>query len=661
VSIAGATGAVATLAPLVVWSLPSGAAAPAARGSDSRDPPRETNMTRRTALPLVLLLATACTQDPDAQKKVAVPLQRDGGSMWITENEAVPLVDGIVAKMKEKEKARNLAYWEASISGKKEDFDKVAKLELELRAIFRDKENFKKLKFLVGNTPRIKDDMLIREIKLLYLAHLENQVDPKLQEEIVKKGSEIEQLFNTFRAKVDGKTLTDNDIRDVLATEKKSAKRQAVWEASKEVGKVVAPKLIELAKLRNKAAKSVGFPDYYHFMLEVNEIQPQALQEILDELSTETASEWKKVKASIDTRLAKRWKIKPEAMRPWHYEDVFFQEAPKVVDIHLLDKYYKGKDPRVLIADTYKDLDLDPKDILDRSDLYEKPGKVQHAFCTNIDRMGDVRILANLRPTPYWTATLLHEMGHAVYEKGYDAYGKTQGRELPWLLRQPAHPITTEAVAMFFEDWRYNPDWLERYLGVTERDRKRLEGPLKEILKIQKLAFARWGLVMVNFERELYRDPTQNLNKLWWDLVEKYQLVKRPEGRDAPDWATKIHFVMAPVYYQNYVVANLVVSMIKHRFLIDVLRKTNPDAKVFVGRGDVGAQFVGAIFMQGAKTHWTQLVTSACGEILTTKYFVDEYVKGIDETAGPAPLKDEPAKPAEAKPAEAKPAAPAKK
>ena len=41
----------------------------------------------------------------------------------------------------------------------------------------------------------------------------------------------------------------------------------------------------------------------------------------------------------------------------------------------------------------------------------------------------------------------------------------------------------------------------------------------------------------------MYGNPDQDLNKLWWDLVEKYQEIRRPEGRDAPDYAAKIHIV----------------------------------------------------------------------------------------------------------------------
>ena len=65
-------------------------------------------------------------------------------------------------------------------------------------------------------------------------------------------------------------------------------------------------------------------------------------------------------------------------------------------------------------------------------------GKNQHAFCIHIDRKGDVRVLANVRPTAKWMETMLHEYGHAVYDKQLNP-------ALPFALRTPAHLITTEA------------------------------------------------------------------------------------------------------------------------------------------------------------------------------------------------------------------------
>ena len=56
---------------------------------------------------------------------------------------------------------------------------------------------------------------------------------------------------------------------------------------------------------------------------------------------------------------------------------------------------------------------MDPAAILARSDLYEAEKKYPHAFCTDIDRKGDVRIMTKLRDNEYRMDTLLHELGHA--------------------------------------------------------------------------------------------------------------------------------------------------------------------------------------------------------------------------------------------------------
>ena len=83
--------------------------------------------------------------------------------------------------------------------------------------------------------------------------------------------------------------------------------------------------------------------------------------------------------------------------------------------------------------------------VLARSALYEKKGKSPHAFCTDIDREGDVRVLANVKPNEQWASTMLHEFGHSVYSS------INIPTTLPYPLRAEAHILTTEGVAMMFE------------------------------------------------------------------------------------------------------------------------------------------------------------------------------------------------------------------
>ena len=84
-----------------------------------------------------------------------------------------------------------------------------------------------------------------------------------------------------------------------------------------------------------------------------------------------------------------------------------------------MDLFFRDKDLEALTRKTYDNMGLEVRDVLARSDLYEREGKSQHAFCLGVGREYpyDVRVLANVKPDSYWTETMLHEFGHAVYDK----------------------------------------------------------------------------------------------------------------------------------------------------------------------------------------------------------------------------------------------------
>jgi len=51
-----------------------------------------------------------------------------------------------VKKVKKLHKDAHFAYWDAAISGKKEDYDRYEKLQLEIEKIYHNKEDFGKVK-----------------------------------------------------------------------------------------------------------------------------------------------------------------------------------------------------------------------------------------------------------------------------------------------------------------------------------------------------------------------------------------------------------------------------------------------------------------------------------------------------------------------------------
>ncbi|MCP2519189.1 M2 family metallopeptidase [Candidatus Aminicenantes bacterium AC-335-A11] len=512
----------------------------------------------------------------------------------------------------------NLAYWNASITGKKEDYDKFEKLQLKLVEIYSNKEDFEKLK-KIKESGKVKDPLLKRQLLILYNSYLENQVDKKLLKEIIKLSTTVEKQFNTFRGKIDGKEVTDNYIREILKTEiKDMEKRKKAWLASKQVGKEVANNLIKLVRLRNKAARSLGFDNYYTMALTLNEQSEEELVKIFEELRRLTDEPFRKLKDELDEALSNAYGIKKEDLRPWHYNDPFFQEGPTIGDINL-DKYYKGKDIVKLAIKFYEGIGLPVNDIIQRSDLYEKKGKNPHAYTINIDRKGDVRILANIKDTEQWMETILHECGHGVYSKFVD-------QNLPFFLRRYAHIFTTEAIAMFFGRLSRDPNWMRDMLNIDESEIEKLKPALRRSQKFKQLIFARWSQVMFNFERALYKNPDQDLNKLWWDLVEKYQYIHRPEGRDNPDWAAKIHFTSSPVYYHNYMLGELLASQL-HYYIAENILHQDPTEVSYVNNKKIGEYIKERILKPGARYRWNEMIERATGEPLTAKYFVKQFVE----------------------------------
>jgi peptidyl-dipeptidase A len=534
------------------------------------------------------------------------------------ENELKEFITAHVEKIKPLEKQANLAWWEAAVTGDPKAYDRSSAMQLQIRRVYSDPKEFAFLKE-VKQSKQVKDPLLARQLTVLYNAYLSNQIEPELLQQIVELGTQIEKNFSTFRGTIDGKKVTDNEIKDILKDETDSARREKAWLASKQVGATVAADLVRLVQLRNEAARKLGFDNYHTMALATGEQDVKELDKIFADLYQRTNKPFAKVKAELDRILAKKYGVAPDQLMPWHYHDPFFQETPMVYDLDL-DVYYEDKDVKKLAEQFYAGIGLPVDAILAHSDLYEKEGKNPHAFCTHIDREGDVRILCNLRNNEYWMETILHELGHGVYDKYLD-YGT------PYLLRSPAHSFTTEAMAMFFGRLSRNPAWMQQMLGLSDTQRAEIEKVGGKYAQLKQLIFARWDMVMYSFEKALYADPDQDLTKLWWDLVEKYQLVKRPPHRTNPDWAAKIHFAVAPCYYHNYMLGELLASQWQHTLVTKVLGLKSDQGVSYVGRKEAGAYLREKVFEAGDLYPWNEMIRRSTGEPLTARYFVDQFVR----------------------------------
>jgi peptidyl-dipeptidase A len=530
--------------------------------------------------------------------------------------EFLEFIDSFENKVVDLSKELSLSNFNATISGKAEDYAKTAELELKLKKVFANKDDFEKLKKLKESND-ITDEVNKREIEVLFNAYSEFQIDEDLLEKTVSLASKIEQIFSTYRAEVNGKKITDNEIDKILEKSKDSNTLEETWKASKQIGQLISDDVICLVKLRNKAAQNLGYKNYHQMSLMLNELEPEFLDNLFDKLDELTRPKFFEIKEEIDQYLSKNYDIGTDQLMPWHYQDKFFQQGPSIYSLDL-DKYFENRNIEKLTDSYFEGIGLDIKDMLAKSDLYEKEGKYQHAYCTQIDKEGDVRVLCNIKPNYKWMSTMLHEFGHAVYDKYVSP-------NLPWVLREHSHIFTTEAIAMLFGRLASNLNWLKGMLNLSDDEKNKIAGESFKTLQLEQIIFSRWVQVIYRFEKAMFENPESNLNSLWWELVEKYQGLKKPLNRNEPDWAAKIHIALYPVYYQNYMLGELLASQLYFFIKEKVLKNTSSEEISFIGKKEVGDYLKNLFFSYGALFKWDKLIISSTGEELNPEYWVKQF------------------------------------
>lgn len=500
--------------------------------------------------------------------------------------------------------ARNVAWWDVNVEASDENEQRRAETELAYSDALADRDLYRDVEAARSSNG---DQAIARRIELLQRLMLPNQIEDSLRSRIVELEAAVEARFSRHRGSIGGEEVDDNAIKQILRDSDDSAERREAWEASKTVGAAVADDVRELARLRNEAARSLGYRDWFALSLSKDEMDEGKLLQTLSDCDRATAEPFALWKSALDSRLAERFRCDASELRPWHYADPFFQEAPVEGSVDL-DPLFKGKDVVGLAGRTFEGIGLEVAPILERSDLFPRSGKCQHAFCIDVDRGGDVRVLANVIDNEAWTDTMLHELGHGVYDLGFD-------EELPWLLRD-THLVTTEASALLFGALAGDREWLERVLEIGADEAAALDGRLRAARAADLLVFTRWVLVMTGFEQALYADPDSDLDVAWWNLVSRHQLVTPPDGRQAPDWAAKIHIAIAPVYYHTYLYGSIVAAQLR-----DALTSA---AGGLVERPEAGRILVEKLFSPGASVRWDRLVEQASGSPLSVESLARE-------------------------------------
>jgi peptidyl-dipeptidase A len=498
--------------------------------------------------------------------------------------------------------------WEFALTGDEQTQKRVEELNRANKEHYSHAGRFEQL--AEWRNQQHADPLLQRQVELLWRDYLGNQEDPAVRDRLVKLQADQMGHFNRFRAQLDGRDWSENDLNEALAETTDSAQAQRLWEAAKQVGREAEVRAIEMVELNNRAARALGFRDAYARNLVLSEVDEARLFDLLDGLENSSDAPYRAEKAKLDATLAERFGVRVDALRPWHYGDPFFQRPPRASGPDL-DPYFKDKDPEALALIAVDSIGLDARPILARSDNWPKPGKNQHAFCTWVKPdTSDIRVLNNLTQSHHWAGVLLHELGHALA-------GEYADRSLPQRLVYAPNGIIAETESQTIDRMQNDPLWLQEAVGIDASRAEQLAREMRQKARLSQMIMTRWSLVQAHFERAIHADPRQDLRTLWWDMVERFQLVKRPDGRNEPDWAAKIHNANFPGHYYVYILGELVVSQL-NRTLMD-------EVGGLYGHPAAGEFLVKRLYHLGSKYDWEETATRATGKPLTVDAYVGEW------------------------------------
>ena len=535
---------------------------------------------------------------------------------------AAAVIEEHVSLYRPLEVAWSEAWWEASITGSEEAYDRMSEAEVETLKVSSDRDRFAKIESIY-NDRGLKDPALKRQIEILYRDYLTNQLPEELLTEITEIKNRGKKGYSTFRPVVRGAELDPTEVQRILTEETDSALLEETWKATKSRAAGIIDDHRKLANLRNEAAAQLGFENYYTMAAFALDYDPDWLEEFFTEVAAVTEKPFRTLKTGvIDPALAAKYGVAIDSLMPWHYGNEYFQATPPGIYDLDLDSYYKKLNAEKVLAaavDFYQSIGFDISEIIDRSSLYPRPGKTPHAHANKMDREkpGTSVLIMNLPedPSPQThdqTSTLVHELSHDIHYEGVD-------HAMPYLFLDILSQMT-EAYAMLMERQVLTKDWLIRVLGMSAEDAEAASLTAFEMLKAEELIFLRWCLVIYHFERTIYKDPDQDWGDLWWTYKEQFQLLRRPEGWDNHDPLAKYHLAAGrTAYYNHYAVGRFIAAQVAME--IAGLSGQDPRYAIYYGHEEIGSYLTDTFFPPGAKYGWLDNVRAVTGDPLDTKYW----------------------------------------
>jgi peptidyl-dipeptidase A len=490
-------------------------------------------------------------------------------------------------------------------------------------------ENINKAKEFLSKKEQLTELQVKQFNTILYnAANNPATVADLVSERIKAEAAQTELLFG-YDYTLDNKSVSTNDIDNILKGTWNLDARLNAWNSSKQVGTTLRDGLLNLRKLRNATVQDLGYDNYFAYQVSDYGMSTEEMMELNQQLIKDIWPLYRELHTYARYELAKKLGQKEVPnMLPAHWlPNRWGQDWSALVNVEGVDidpvLEEKGNEWLIKQAERfYVSLGFEelPASFWEKSSLYPLPEganykKNNHASAWHMDLELDVRCLMSVIPNEEWYETTHHELGHIYYYISYT------NPDVPPLLRGGANRAFHEAVGSMLGLAAMQKPFMAG-LGLVDQNvpTDEMQTLLKEALNY--IVFIPFSAgVMTHFEHDLYANnlSENELNTRWWQYAKQYQGMVPPSVRseEYTDAASKTHINNDAAQYYDYAISYALLFQLHNHIAKNIL-KQDPRATNYYGNKEVG-KFLSDLLSPGATRDWRELLKETTGEDLSAK------------------------------------------
>lgn len=510
--------------------------------------------------------------------------------------------------------------WRVETANPKADQERMSKLFGKVQTVSYDRDILAAVKAMDKATEALKvtecpmRQKLIRVKGMLEAGILTDEAVVKLEKENQDKQDALTNKSNAFRMAVPGEKepISRALYGKKLAATEDRPQREKLYKGFnvERAKKWVEWGFRDLLKARNAEGKAAGYPSYYEYRFFRGQLDFNNYRSMVTEIKTKLAP---KIRRAVQAMGGRR---KIRKVEDWDLR--YLREKEASGEVNELLKHLPEAAALEIARDFWKALGIDIDSYKFTMDLYPRPGKNTHAFAMSVvfpqvddslkvlpEPPMDVRFLANLKKPVKWedVSTVIHELGHAVHA--------AEVRQ-PLAIFRGIGSVDTEAIAMTFERMAASQEFFED--SLTKHAKVEVAKIRPKLLKQVKAQRAEQAFVLLrqvffsDVEYEMYKNPDADFGELWSKMHRDYWGVEVDPKLAA--WDVE-HFVMAPVYVENYAIG---ITMVEQFY--ELIRR---DFKTSYKSIELGDRLRRSYFRAGQEFSYLDLVEIFTGKPLTAK------------------------------------------